>query len=548
MDISSHTIHRLPTMSWASLLCTSALMAVIYCVIVLPVYNVYFHPLRRYPGPTLFAASSLCWGYWYRSGFWHEKVQELHKEYGHIVRVAPDELSFDIPEAWDEIYARKDSKMENRRPEFFISSKLHYIISANESDQKRMKSVLAPGFSYAALTEQEPIIRRNMDLFIRHIREASCAGKKPINFMRWVNYLTFDIIGELLFGESFGCVAGNEKLRAWQDLLISNLQLLHIICVSKRIWVFWLAMPWRDMYNLITQFTHFDKLIGTIVSDRLAGHTPDRNDLFELMKQGRRANVSRLESAGLSPSESASLINAVSKCMTQEEILANANLLTFAGSESSANSTASLLYRISADEALKTRLLSELHANFRSEDEITSVKAMALPFLRAVIEEGLRLHPVTPNALWRITPKQGNKIFEDWLPGNTVLSIHHRAMYRSEHNFKRAEEFIPERWMPNSDIYPEFANDRRNAFHPFSCGPRMCPARNLGYAEISIILARVLWSFDIVVAEESRHWRESLKGWVLWEKRPFWLYLIPRQEHVDDEPKTAESRNDNSHS
>lgn len=73
-------------------------------------------------------------------------------------------------------------------------------------------------------------------------------------------------------------------------------------------------------------------------------------------------------------------------------------------------------------------------------------------------------------------------------------------------------------------------------------------ASSLGYAEISIILARVLWSFDIVVAEESRHWRENLKGWVLWEKRPFWLYLIPREEHMDDEPKTAESGNDKNNS
>ncbi|EME79757.1 uncharacterized protein MYCFIDRAFT_190535 [Pseudocercospora fijiensis CIRAD86] len=488
-------------MSWSSLLGTSVLLAVIYYLIILPIYNIYFHPLRKYPGPKLFVASSLPWGFWYRSGFWHEKIEELHKQYGHIVRVAPDELSFDIPEAWDEIYCRQDTKIENRRPEFFISSKLHYIISAKDSDQRRMKN-------------KHGLVHRPDSTGIG-------VAKKPINLMRWVNYLTFDIIGELLFGKTFGCVAGNERFRAWQDLLITNLQLLHTICVSKRIWIFWLAMPWRDVYTLLTQFTHFDKLIGNIVNERLAGKAPDRTDLFELMKQGRGGN-----------------------CMTQEEILANSNLLTFAGSESSANSTVSLLYRISSDATLKARLLRELRANFKSEDEMTSTKAMTLPFLRAVIEEGLRLHPVTPNALWRITPKQGNKIFDDWIPGNTVLSIHHRAMYRSEHNFKRAQEFIPERWMPNSDIYSEFASDRRDAFHPFSCGPRMCPARNLGYAEISIILARILWNFEIVVAEESRHWRENLKGWVLWEKRPFWLYLIPREEYEGNEAKIAEPGND----
>jgi cytochrome P450 len=49
-------------------------------------------------------------------------------------------------------------------------------------------------------------------------------------------------------------------------------------------------------------------------------------------------------------------------------------------------------------------------------------------------------------------------------------------MYRSEHNFNRANEFIPERWMSGDDAKSEFANDRRDSFHPFSYGPRTCLA------------------------------------------------------------------------
>jgi hypothetical protein len=104
--------------------------------------------------------------------------------------------------------------------------------------------------------------------------------------------------------------------------------------------------------------------------------------------------------------------------MTRNEIFANSNLLTFAGSESSANTTASLLFRIAADETLRTNILKELHSSFNSEDDITSTRAMALPYMRAVIEESLRLHPVTPNALWRETPKEGNQVLGDWIPGN----------------------------------------------------------------------------------------------------------------------------------
>jgi cytochrome P450 len=110
--------------------------------------------------------------------------------------------------------------------------------------------------------------------------------------------------------------------------------------------------------------------------------------------------------------------------MTRDEIFANSNLLTFAGSESSANTTASLLYRVAADAKLRGRILHELHTNFASDDAISSTKAMALPYLRAVIEESMRLHPVTPNALWRETPKQGNWILGEWIPGGVCLSYY----------------------------------------------------------------------------------------------------------------------------
>ena len=55
----------------------------------------------------------------------------------------------------------------------------------------------------------------------------------------------------------------------------------------------------------------------------------------------------------------------------------------------------------------------------------------------------------------------------------TVLGIPHRAMYLSESNFKRAKEFIPERWLAQEQD-TEFANDRRECFNPFSYGPRNC--------------------------------------------------------------------------
>lgn len=55
----------------------------------------------------------------------------------------------------------------------------------------------------------------------------------------------------------------------------------------------------------------------------------------------------------------------------------------------------------------------------------------------------------------------------------TIVGIPSRVVYRSEKNFKQATEFIPERWTEPGKS-SEFASDRRDAFQPFSYGPRNC--------------------------------------------------------------------------
>jgi hypothetical protein len=258
----------------------------------MPIYNVCLHPLRRYPGPKLYAAFYFPWGFWYRSGRWHDRVLELHDHHGPVVRVAPNELSYNLPDAWEDINGRGGSRAENRRPEWFVSSKIHTIIGANENDQKRMKTILAPGFSHAALEGQEDIIKKHMDLFVRQMREASHGGRQPLNLIEWTNYLTFDIIGDLLFGQDFGCVAGDQEMRSWQQYLISNLKLLHQLAVCNRVWWFYLMLPWHDLWKFVTQFTLYDQVVAKRVEHRLAGNEPLRKDFLHLMCKGKSDLVS----------------------------------------------------------------------------------------------------------------------------------------------------------------------------------------------------------------------------------------------------------------
>lgn len=65
------------------------------------------------------------------------------------------------------------------------------------------------GFSDKALKGQEKLIGGYFDKLIIRLREAE---GEPVNMMKWYQLITFDIIGELTFGEGFDCLHEDTKL------------------------------------------------------------------------------------------------------------------------------------------------------------------------------------------------------------------------------------------------------------------------------------------------------------------------------------------------
>jgi cytochrome P450 len=74
----------------------------------------------------------------------------------------------------------------------------------------------SPAFSDKALREQEPIMKKYFDLLIQRLHEN---WVKPVDIVQWYNSTTFDLIGDLLFGESYGCL---ENSRLHVSIVIKN--------------------------------------------------------------------------------------------------------------------------------------------------------------------------------------------------------------------------------------------------------------------------------------------------------------------------------------
>jgi hypothetical protein len=70
-------------------------------------YNLLFHPLRRFPGPKLAAISWIPKSRQTLKGKEMHWIVDLHAKYGEVVRAGPNELSFNSAEAWKDIYGHK---------------------------------------------------------------------------------------------------------------------------------------------------------------------------------------------------------------------------------------------------------------------------------------------------------------------------------------------------------------------------------------------------------------------------------------------------------
>lgn len=180
------------------------------------VYNLVFHPLRKYPGPLLFRATRLAWIRRLLAGSLAQEVLKMTDTYGPVVRIAPNELAFIEPQAWKDIYGHRsgslsgEEQMSKYRKFYNTIGRPRSIINETDDNHALLRRQLAPGFSEKAMREQEPIIGGYVDLLIKRLKErcgvAADGEEQPLDLRTWYNWTTFDVIGDLAFGEPFGCL------------------------------------------------------------------------------------------------------------------------------------------------------------------------------------------------------------------------------------------------------------------------------------------------------------------------------------------------------
>ncbi|EMR70067.1 putative cytochrome p450 monooxygenase protein [Eutypa lata UCREL1] len=423
------------------------------------VYNLFFHPLARYPGPLLMRGTRLGLSYKMMKGTISFDVLDLHKRYGEVVRIAPNELAFSNSVAWKDIMGhRAQGTGEFEKWDGFyrpVKDLPTDIVNASREEHGAIRRTLANGFSDRSMREQQPIIKGYIDLLISRLHDNCKDGAKTLDIAAWYNYTTFDVIGDLAFGESFGCL-DNSDYHVWVKTIFRMARVGTILQVVKP-------------FPLITKML-------LAMAPKAALEERDNHMAFTRAKL-----VRRMESGKERPDLVEGLLKKQDEWgLTMEKLQANSSILIIGGSETTATLLSGVTYFLLMNPEPMAKLTAEIRGAFKSEDEIDFVSVSSLQYLLACLDEALRMYPPVPTGLPRVVPKGGASI-----SGN----------------------FIPE--------------------DPFHLGARNCLGRNLAYVEMRLILARVLWNFDMTIADESKDWVSKQKIFNLWEKGPLLAYLTP---------------------
>ncbi|KAH7236965.1 cytochrome P450 [Fusarium redolens] len=124
--------------------------------------------------------------------------------------------------------------------------------------------------------------------------------------------------------------------------------------------------------------------------------------------------------------------------------------------------------------------------------------AKDLPYLRACIDESLRLRPPIAYALQRlVVSPEGAIIAGHHIKQGTTVAVSPWTIHRNRKLYKNPDEFDPERWFD-----PEQLSNLRRHYIVFSQGPRQCLGRHIAIVELQILISTLVRRYSMYLADQ----------------------------------------------
>lgn len=441
-----------------------------------------FHPLSKYPGPPLAAVTSLYRAYFdiVMDGGWAEHLEYLHQVYGScILRVAPNELHFSDPRAYNEIYGMGTKYM--KQPAlyscFATDRSVFAMFDHHEATQRR--NLIGPFFSRRSILNLENAVQSKIDLLITRLLEYQHL-KKSANIDLAFRSTSLEIITSYCFGQSSNAL---DSCDFQNGILTAMDQTLPMIWVFKHfplIKHLLLGVPESfasvlkpSTTGILEQRRQMGAQIDAILKDPSSLKHADHETIYHYFL------TPQPENQRLPP-------------ITREWLLDEGLYMRFAGSDTVGNTCTVATYHILANKDVRDRLAQEVKEAWPERDAPASYETLErLPYLTAVIKESLRMANGIVTPLPRIVGPTDVEIAGAVIPAGTVVSQGATIVHRNPEIFPEPTVFDPERWLQ------EGSQDLDKYLVSFSKGPRSCLGINLAWCELYLIIGTIFRKLDL---------------------------------------------------
>ncbi|KAI1163869.1 cytochrome P450 CYP682H1 [Nemania serpens] len=455
-------------------------------------YRMFLSPLAKIPGPKLAGLTYLYEAYYegWLGGQYFLRVTEMHKQYGPIVRITPNEVHFSDPEFLDTLYPAGGRKTD--KPDWFPlrTGTPDSIVSTQHHDLHRQRrNALNAFFSTASIHRLEHIMRKHLGIMLSRLEEAG-RDKRVMQMHHIFKACASDVITMYAFDESL-------KFMEMPDYGKSHFQSTDSFFLMTHLCF---LFPW--LMPLI-QFSP-DWMLRFLFP--AMGELRERQNWWIDQVRAIRASpnperVKRTIFEGILDSKLSEADKADSRLASE------AQLVVFAGEGTTAWTLTAALYELLANPKEVAMLKSELSGIPLQADGMPALSDVeGLPYLGAIIQEAVRLHPGVMSRQMRVSPdvpieyysKSDDRLYV--VPPGTVYSASPLDTHMDPSAFENPYDFRPSRWIED----PKLAR----YFHGFARGSRNCVGMTLARREMALILASFFLKYELYDGQKGGHTME----------------------------------------
>ncbi|WYZ35961.1 hypothetical protein EsH8_X_000608 [Colletotrichum jinshuiense] len=474
----------------------------------------YASPLSGYPGPFLASTTRLWKVLSTASGHTHLDHIALHRKYGPIVRIAPNEVSIALPESARHVLSA--GKRFYKTPFYGVfppPENPDIFTEVNEEAHARKKKVANVPYSMAAMQHLSPFIDDTIDLLVTKLGGFSSQpmdyrADRSVDLGAWLHYFAFDVLGEVAFSRSFGFLAEGRDVES-AIATIDRSQAYNGIVGQ---------VPWVDY---VLRRNPLWKLVPTLDTKnapitRIALSEMERRRPFDKESEGKLRNDDGRKDL------LASLIKGHLKDperFTEGDVFAVAHGAIFAGSDSTASTMQSLFWHVLSSPYIHSTLVMEILKALDAgalplTGNISWKEAQGLPYFQACLKEAMRIRPAVGLNITRVVPPEGAELDGHFFPGGTQVAVNGWVLHRDKRIFgEDADEFRPERWLEDD----EKARRMERYMFQFGGGSHVCIGRNLALLEISKVVPRLFRDFKFKLVHPDRPLKANATFFVVQE-------------------------------